>query len=458
MLPAPFRSAARGVFLLLASALLFPAPAADLYFPDIIAHSPSRLHRLEARSPANVEGPYRKPFQRDFTYKLYRGSSRKPVWERRQENDESSPARVLLHDDGWVVVRAGEAQLLVLDPEGRRRLALDLVRAVPEVELERLAGSGWRRRWAESSLWYFLPLGGKLHFSIALWWGRRLTIDLAAGKLVELDEARRAELEAFEKRFILEALEAGARLTERFAGSEEEPPWTAEAGAVCTAAYLAGRRRLREAVPFLRRLEESPHAGRILDSGSVALAAGEVNPFSYGEYTLRRVAQVSLRRLGERPAGRHATCFRRHLEGGQGERFAGGPAEPGERRLGELRKGLTALQVLELAGPPDAVFLPLHAWEYDAGGAEAHTVRLVWDRRQVASVEHVRPPAWAEEEGEHDALLRELGGEASPIDLEPEPVAAAASAPSRTAWIVAAAGAALALAAAGLLVLGRRRK
>jgi hypothetical protein len=221
---------------------------------------------------------------------------------------------------------------------------------------------------------------------------------------------------------------------------------------------MAGRRRLEEAAPLLRKLEWASHVGRTSSSLALDLREGEIHPFSYGDYSLRQAAQLSLRRLGERPAGCPATFFRYHSPGGAGRKFVPEErAEPRARGASRIGEQMTPLEVLEILGPPDAVDPSPGAWEYDlSGGKEPYTLRLVWDEQRVSSIERITPPRWAAGDRRDLGLSLLAGGPVTPAQIG----ASYAPAPAEGwPWPLALAAviATAVLGAIGIVALRRRR-
>ncbi len=67
---------------------------------------------------------------------------------------------------------------------------------------------------------------------------------------------------------------------------------------IMIAAYLAGPLRLHDVIPQLRTFEESEFVGHYGGPMGVKLEEDEVDPFYVRTFSLRQIAQLSLRRLG----------------------------------------------------------------------------------------------------------------------------------------------------------------
>lgn len=368
--------------------------ATDRFYDDILIYSPSGAYRLEARSPDNKDGL--RPFASHFTYTLYDGNTKRVLWKRKQPKDESPPVQAFVSEDKWVVIRTGWDQLVVIDPEGKTALTYRLLEdGIPKDEQEKYvhhttAGA----RWSGYSHWYFTMLGGKPHFCVRAWWDHRVLINLADAKAVAIDNAARQHLDAAEKQRVLDILEANAGLAENWDKLKDEGRWKI-LWPVQNAIHLAGRLKIKEAIPFLRALEPLNYQGSSSSRVGIETHDGEVNPFSYSTFTLRRLIQLTLRRLDETPANLPATEFELERKNGAGEKVNPRPHTTSRaERVPQVDKRMSPLQVLKVLGAPDFVDGPARdAWLYCIDAKEPFTVLIKWEKQNSVSIEHSQP-AW----------------------------------------------------------------
>lgn len=391
---------------LILSALATPAAATDRFFRDLSVTSPGAYWRLEAKSPDNADGQ-RRPFQRNFTYTLTDTRTQKPAWTRKQTANEASPVAAWVNDEGWAVIRTGWDELMVFEPAaGRQTGSVKILEQFPADESaqyvhQTTAGP----MWAQSALWYFADIDGAAHFVVRAWWGRRILVELDTGKVTrDAGPAHDAALAA-ERADIVATL--------RRAAEGGEPPVDPKTGEhqdhelmrdVMTAAHYAGREGVREAIPFLKLLEPWSYVGSwstvpmFLDK---PLPEGSVDPFSWGEFTLRFKVQTALRRLDATPAGLPATFFSiESHDRAQRDRVEMVLDRPRADRAGRVKPGMSPLEVLEAVNAPDAVVSVerTRAWEYDMDDAEPYTLRVVWTTDNPPTVSEVKrlPPQWRE--------------------------------------------------------------
>jgi hypothetical protein len=187
----------------------------------------------------------------------------------------------------------------------------------------------------------------------------------------------------------------------RLLGSKEraasDEPLLERLRRVRPALHLAGAFRLRDCAPWLREWE---HVERRQFSTTTRAFAGRW--WMEGQH-FRPLAQHSLRLLDEQPLGRSAYHF-----GPSGGGRHDVPECLPERRakLGELRPGATAQEVLALLGSPDHVRRPgawSEGWEYDSRTPAGWvTTAVLFADGAVTQVEQT-PPDWPRRERE---LLR----------------------------------------------------
>ncbi len=247
--------------------------------------------------------------------------------------------------------------------------------------------------WSGYSLWYFLDAQDKHLFIVRPWWGRRIVLDLESGKLLAETVDISGSAAAYEKQYVMAELGKGVESRTVW----EKNDSSEAAGRVLEAAYLAGRLPVREAAPLLKLLQGSPHVGEYATGGlgSGERFEGEVNPHSYETFSVRQVAQLSLRRLGMTPQALPATRFEVEYPDYKKNR----PYEPKTTAIpravnaGKVAEGMKAEMVLDLLGGPD--FVGYDSWEYDMDATRPFSLLVRWDARQVIDVQK-RPPLWKE--------------------------------------------------------------
>ena len=171
------------------------------------------------------------------------------------------------------------------------------------------------------------------------------------------------------------------------------------------AAYVAGKLQMKEAIPILRQLEQSEWSGRSTSRGYSTSGKhdGVVDPFTYSTFTIRQVAQLSLRRLGEVPQQLPAMRFKMINENGDHE-FKPVPLKQSRHtRVSNLRIGMKAEQVLTLIGSPD--FVSRETWDYDIDNADPYTLVVSWDGQQVKEITRKSPPVWQDGETRDETIV-----------------------------------------------------
>ena len=270
------------------------ADATDRFYPDIHVHSASGRYRVDATSPDN-EGEGYSPFQEDFTYTCTDTTDGKVIWTRKQaakKQLEASPISIFVQNDGSAAVFTGWNNLIIVSSRGQDLGKINLLKdALTETENDQFvhrttAGP----RWTGLSARYFLTTANRDFFVLRPWWGRRIFVDISKGKLVEATaDLTKAAIES-EKKLVIKIL------------SQKKEP-SQHGLSRDGAAYLAGVLKLKKSIPMLRALEKSTE----FDSSTMGgLSLGddydnEVDPHSYETNSLRQLAQLSLRRIGEKP-------------------------------------------------------------------------------------------------------------------------------------------------------------
>lgn len=367
------------------------ARATDRYYSNLEAVSPGGRYRVEAVSPDNAEGPHRKAFQANFTYRLFDAKDGKLVWARKQPMSEKhpgwplewSPLGLFVDDDGRVVIWIEGDALVSVNLQGadtgRTGIHDDFSPAeVEKYVLDTTAGPIWGSTYAH---FYFARHNGRAYFCVRCWWGRRVVFDLSSGKKVEDTEALAGELQRRETSFVLDTLRSAASAKEQGRRAMFEAPAVLS---ILRAAHMAGTMGIKEAVPFLASIEDVPYVG-----------ATEVFPSERRECTLCAVAQLSLRRLGAKPKLHPAHRWPFDVDGAKVWLPASPPSEPREKQVGKLDAGRTPREVIELLGAPDLV-APFE-WRYEIDAPEPYSIRIRWEVRGVHAIERSMPSLWKSE-------------------------------------------------------------
>jgi hypothetical protein len=406
---------------LAAGILLFCMPnakATDRFFGDLEATSPNGRYRVEAKSPDNVDGPWKRPFQARFTYRLTDREEHREQWVRQQPMTggdsfnigEGPPTALFVNDRGWVVILTADVwqkpiELIALSSKGAETMRVDLLAAwFPDKNSERryqyigLSSAG--RLWGSAFChFYFAELNGAPHFCLRAWWGQRLLLDLAGGKLATVTAKEQSVLFSAERAFVLAALTGaqGWQWHEAKQGEAElvgdKPTPSLREG--FRAAHMAGTLKIREAVPLLQTLENCPYVGTTVGTrGPYEAPDGRINPYAWQNLTARQLAQLSLRRLGVQPSGHQTTRLHRAKDG------YWQPQDPRpfrrELRAAEIRAGMTPDEVLDKMGAPD--FLDNQCWEYDLDGDTPCTLLVAWGKEGVSKTQRIVPAKWADGE------------------------------------------------------------
>lgn len=379
-------------------ALTEPVHATGRSYPDIHVRSPSGRYQVDATSPDN-QGDGFPAFQSSFTYKCVDTKSGKTLWTRNQPMgkperlsedsdiefalpEEGSPESIFVSDRGTTLIYNAEINLIVVSPEGKDVGTVELFEdAFTKEECEQYvcnttAGPWWRGL----SLWYYLDSADGELFVVRPWWGRRIYVDVQKGKLTPENKKLKTAALAREKQLVLATL------------SSKEEPSEYELSKY-DAAYLAGVLKLKQAIPFLKTVEDSAEisswASR--NPGFEEDYNNEVNPHNFSTYGLRQVAQLSLRRLGVAPRNLPCTLF--ELQDGD-ETLPFIPAKLKTPRHGNVERvteGMTARQVLDTIGAPD--YVGDYTWSYDMDATPPYTLILTFDEKKVTAIKQ-NAPLW----------------------------------------------------------------
>jgi hypothetical protein len=241
-------------------------------------------------------------------------------------------------------------------------------------------------------LWYFLDVGDAHLFVIRTWWRHRIIVNIGTGAISEMTSLRSKAINEAEHHYLISALAKGIETQREW----EKDGHSSQARPVIEAAYLSGQSKLFDAIGFLRQFEGSTYfsSSTFGSWGRSIEFNGEVDPLSYSTSTLRQVAQLSLRRLGETPRPFPVTEFKKRFADSTKDTEYAPPALEGPRhsRVDEVKSGMTAEQVLTLIGAPD--YIESDTWEYDMDAKPAYSLILKWQARSIIRVERKSPALW----------------------------------------------------------------
>ncbi len=393
------------------STFLHDTFATDLFFSDISVESPSKRYKVEAKSPDNNDKKEHKAFQASFVYTCWDTNAKKLLWTRNQPMGEpqplgdgsaetyvlpkeASPVGIFVSDLGWTLIQTNWDELIIVDLSGQDRGRIDLLSnaLTKEEQTKYVRQTTAGPVWAGYSLWYFLDVQEQHLFIIRPWWGRRVIVNLEAGKIIQETEKISASASGYERNYVLTEL-AKAVTTRK----DWEKNGCCEAiRPVFNASYFAGRLQMKEAIPFLEKLQESS----VIDSstwggpGLLDQFKDEVNPFIYSTSTLRQVIHLSLRRLGTVPKPLPIHQFDIQPEDSE-ERHPYLPRTSlvtRDSNVDKVKQGMKAEQVLDLLGSPD--FIHYNTWEYDIDSKLPYTLIIKWDIRNVLDIRKKTPALW----------------------------------------------------------------
>jgi hypothetical protein len=128
-----------------------------------------------------------------------------------------------------------------------------------------------------------------------------------------------------------------------------------------------------------------------------------VDPHTYSYNDVRRVVQLSLRRLGELP--KPLPCYQFEVKNGNNATTFAPPRQdvPRHRNAEDIRLGMGAKEVLTLIGSPDLV--KWETWIYDMDAPTPYSLTLTFDVRQVTKITTTTPPLWKSGTSRDEALI-----------------------------------------------------
>lgn len=287
--------------------------------------------------------------------------------------------------DGWrmaLVPHGGNGRVHLLDEQGSPLRSFDLAEFLPD--FSRFAH--WTTAgmaWSANMLGYFTR--EQRHFVVRAWWGARLVIGLDGLRPVD-PQTLSDELHGAECDIILRGLRQLVADTE----NGEEPPYHSPSSEVIccsvgTLVHFPGLLALTEAIPLLHVLEE-----RLSSSGQC------YSSFNYYMHGRRQLAQISLRRLDEKPRCYPALTFSEIEQRAPLRQPQPGPIDGQTRHtsLARIRKSTSLADVYLLLGAPDEIGRAF--WRYDVDAAPPYTL-VLWLAKDdtVTRIVKYLPPFWA---------------------------------------------------------------
>ncbi|MBI3926058.1 MAG: hypothetical protein HY319_10995 [Armatimonadetes bacterium] len=388
----------------------------EVFYGDLSAWSEAREIRAEASSQSNrpelnqdTPWPGIPPFSRAFVYRVYRDSTGELVWSRQQGPEEPSPCSLHVSDlgelvaevDGGFLVHSAQGSLL-----SRLELMADFLDGAPDSPHIFWSTAGYL--WPLGRLSYFWRSGERGLWVLVTGTGLRCGIDLVSGTPLKDEGLPLEQLVPREHQRIVGLLQDGAQALEQLENREESE----FREQVRTAVVLAGRRRLKAAVPWLRALERVSWVDSFTGCGALNEEQGIHGPWTVCSLGFRLQVQLALRLLGLEPAGYAAY----HFGSREGSVQAPEGLRDRELRARLLEPGMRAAEVLSRLGSPDYIFSDwvdernnrIIWWDYDLRDerAESYTLRLefAFRERGLARLETIRPPAWL-----HQGAIARLG-------------------------------------------------
>lgn len=290
--------------------------------------------------------------------------------------------------DGWTITRGprgGNSRIHLFDEQGRTLRSIDLRSSLDD--FSRFAH--WTTAgtaWDQQMLAYLTEVRGEQYFVVRAWWGARLVISLDELDCVNSEEMA-DDLHQIECDLVLTGLQQVVSEMENGSEPNHDQSTDVVECTIRTLAHLPGLLPLPQAIPLLRVLEE-----RARPSGST------LGGFHYSTNPVRLLAQISLRRLGEKPRGHPTVIFleeRRRPERAVLCQQQPEPVDGNTRhsRLCKVKKSTPMAEVYQLLGAPD--YIGGSYWRYDIDADEPCTVLLgLAEDDTVGSMVKCVPPFW----------------------------------------------------------------
>ena len=392
------------------------AGATDRFFYDIDSCSQSKQYRVTAKSPDNQKQNERVAFQASFVYECTDMQTRQVLWTRNQPMGkpefwgddpkntytpilEGSPCRIYVSDSGYSVIYTSWDELVIVDPKGKENGKVNILKdCLTKDENDKYVSQTTAGpMWAGRSYWYFVSVESKEYFIIRPWWGKHLIIELATAAITIPTDSIAMAIQKSEKDYVLgvlkTVLDGTMKKCDCCGGSHE----------VILAAFLAGLLRIKEAIPALRKLEDSTHSGSSCMGGFGDVPEGRIDPFNYSVYDTRQSVHMALRLLGEKPGAFPCTSFMMEHKKYSKMKPYKRKTMPGTRESNaeKVKKGMSPEQVIDLIDCPDCI--PLRDWRYDIDVEQPYTLIIIWtNERTVKDIKVIRPALWQEEKMQAD--------------------------------------------------------
>jgi hypothetical protein len=363
-------------------------------YPDFQVDSPGGRIRLEATSPENAEEakPYRF-FQSNFIYRARDIATGDLVWERRQGEREHSPRLAWISDSGWCVVATSDADLYVIDSDGRLTAVVELHDLLKNDGRDDLQWSTAGSHWYWGSFIYF-PADDVWACRLPSSW--RIVLNLSTGECHCEAGVPGDALLTYERDWSVCRLRRAASEIEKLGvDDEDDEDRRANVGEVILAVHLAGQLNATDAVESLRCLELCRELGS-------CLYAPEVGPeVAVALHTIRRDSQWALRCFGVEPQGYSPYRF---------WRLPSVP-DPTEIRIrfDESRSLDVPERIADRAKRADAVHLGLSAGDVLAllGAPD----KRIWDKQWVYHFAEPAPHSFRITFGDHPGIVTSLDRE-----------------------------------------------
>lgn len=321
----------------------------------------------------------------EFVYVLRDSKTQKEFWKLKTqrflqeravpEHLCSGPPRDLfVNNDGASVIWMRTGDLVSIDRKGRVTGRIQfLTQGISKQNREKFVrksflgtviGTGCEPYHA-----YFASHQGNSYFIVRTWWNDRVVFDIQHGKLVRESKELNARLSSVESNDVMKILKDSTQPKAK----ESTEQWRS---VHLAAVHLAGRLKLKDSIPLLRKLE------------SDLLRVEHQRKRKADSSWRRQLLQLSLRRLGETP---------RQVP--RGERSVPRTTQS----VSLLKRNMTADEVLRTLGATDYqydnrrlfVTATAETWEYDIDADKPYTLIVRFEPR-VVSLKRISPAKWQE--------------------------------------------------------------
>ena len=351
----------------------------DRFYSDLHVSSKSGRYRVDATSPDNVGDGY-SPFQDDFTYHLIDTKTGDTIWTRKQPDpSEGSPVSISVSERGVTIIYTAYDQVMIVSPQGKIVNKIDFLKdALTKNEYQNYVHQTTAGpMWAGFSISYFFEHSSRQYYVIRPWWGRRVIIDVENGKLQKTNDILNSVCIKTEKEIVMNSLAS-------------KPKNKDDHLERCLPLYLAGALKIKEAIPYLRTAEKSTLS---FSSTMGGLSWNEnfddaVDPHSYSTFSIRQIAQLSLRRLDETPQALPCHLFE-ITKAGESKPFKPKLKNKRHENVGLVKVGMPAKQILMLIGSPD--FISYDEWSYDIDANPPFSLTIKMDARKSINIKRQKP-------------------------------------------------------------------